>query len=103
MTARPPLDHHRIPPQLCPHCGYLADACSSMTTDEPPRPRDATMCLACGTFWKFGPTLLPEPFSPEEFAALDGETKIELWKMRRAWARLPPDEIRKMRTRGSKA
>lgn len=96
---------HDIPPQLCPHCGYMAEVASNITRGDTnkPRPGDLYMCLACGSFLQFGPALQCERLPKETIAALRPEEKMQLFEMRVAWAMLSEETKRKMRERGGKA
>ena len=49
----------RLPPSLCPHCGYAMDAASALRADAVPEPGDWTVCLACGGVMQFDASLRP--------------------------------------------
>jgi hypothetical protein len=47
---------HRLPPALCPHCGFRLDAASNMEGEARPKPGDLCLCMNCGA-----PSLFTEP------------------------------------------
>jgi hypothetical protein len=97
-------DVHHVPGQLCPVCGYYANACGMLDGEStPPSPGDVVMCLACGAWLVMTPTLHEEVLTPEAFAQLEPETITALLKMRRAWSTLPEYARRAMRQRGGRA
>jgi hypothetical protein len=59
-------------PCLCPACGTLLEASSSLVEDSEarPEPGDCTMCLGCGTILIYTPDMLVRVASPSDLAEM---------------------------------
>ncbi len=68
-------DATRLPPSLCPHCGYFADAASpsDQNPGAVPKPGDFTLCFRCGEVLHFDDQMRMAalPFGKLEAARLD--------------------------------
>lgn len=85
-----------IPPQACPHCGYLLDASTDAYGDETPRAGDASMCAACGKMSIFTNGMGMRLPTPDEQMQLDASP--EVIKLQIIWTSLPhPKAPRKRR------
>lgn len=57
----------RVPPCLCPWCGYMSDAATSVGKAEiVPKPDDISMCIDCGGLLVFKPDLTMRKPEPED-------------------------------------
>jgi hypothetical protein len=61
----------RVPPSMCPACGYACDAATSLEDrDAVPEPGDWTVCLACGELLVFSPLMVLQKPEPGAIAAM---------------------------------
>lgn len=83
----------RLPESKCPFCGYVIDAYSGVTHGRGPKPGDITMCLACGSFSKFGERHELIAMTDLEVHELPEEQRALLNKMRLTRRQVVGDEI----------
>jgi hypothetical protein len=100
MTLGPSIRHaNRF---LCPHCGYVLDASSGLTTGGSPTPGDATICIDCAgaaIYQRAGLTTFLRLPTPEELAELQATPAFvvataTIKKMMRRRKKRPPGRSR---------
>jgi hypothetical protein len=93
----------RGPPQLCPYCGYLADAATpTLHKGAVPQVGDFAICLSCGGVLVFGLGMLLRRASAADLLDVPASLADAL----RQWASMPPEWHRAMaaaRRRGARA
>lgn len=73
------LPASRMPPQLCPRCGYFLDAATHAEgRDRRPKPGDLTMCLECQAPLQFSDELNLGIVDLDELAKEDRAAATEL-------------------------
>lgn len=69
----------RVKPSLCPLCGHMLSAASSITNPRAaPKPGDTTVCISCALVFVFELDMTIRPMNEEELAALTPRQRREL-------------------------
>lgn len=78
------MNTQRTPPVHCVNasCGKLLDAASHEEEGVAPAPGDFTVCLYCGTFYRFVDTLSLQVLTEEQIAELPDASRNELVRTR---------------------
>lgn len=63
---------------ICPKCGKVLDAATSIEEGAIPSPGDITICMYCGELLRFDENLISHKLSDEEFESLDEEFQAQL-------------------------
>ena len=86
----------KIPPQMCPKCGYVVSAASATDgSDDKPEPGNGVFCLNCGELAIFDDFMRLRPPTPTELA--DPELQHEAAHMKRAAIMKQGKDLRKNR------
>lgn len=73
----------RLATDLCPSCGAVVDAVTSLTGPQPTE-GDLSFCGYCGGLHQMGAGLRLEPFSAADFDALPADERANLLRVQRA-------------------
>ncbi len=68
---------------LCPQCGTLLNAASTLEGRFTPKPGDVTVCAYCSTFLKFDEFMFLRILPDEEFEKLEKVEKEQLNAVRK--------------------
>jgi hypothetical protein len=74
---------NRLPPSLCPDCGYQLDCATGVDNDDRPSPGDLTLCLKCTQFLQYNDDMVLVPLAPHTLRGLPAPTRDMLFKARR--------------------
>lgn len=69
----------RMPGNLCPSCGRLADGGTSVNDEpntRPPQEGDWAICLYCGTLNRYGPDLRLRVTTDDERRSIDNDPRV---------------------------
>lgn len=81
-------DATRLPPRLCPRCGYTLDAASNLhDPKQRPKPDDYCLCIACAGYLQFDAQLrlvIPDPIVLAEECRKDPDLDRSLRQQREA-------------------
>lgn len=76
------MKHTDLKPMLCPQCGYMMDACSSVGGEEvAPHKDDISVCFNCGELLTFTDDLRLVKANPLLLMGLDPESEEALIKI----------------------
>lgn len=66
----------------CPFCGYIINAATSPTGDQPPEPGDVSICFKCTSYVVFDDNLKLRCMTDDELLELPNETLSMLTEQR---------------------
>lgn len=86
----------RVPPCLCPWCGYMSDAVTSVEKNGiQPKPGDISMCINCGGLLIFRPDMTMRKIEEADLKDAPPSMRNLIDHMRLLQAKLPARTKRK--------
>jgi hypothetical protein len=80
-------EDYKVPPSMCPHCGYVADGAMRAASDgagREPEPGDVGVCIKCAGINRYNDKLQLEILPAGAFKELSDELRHEVMLAQRA-------------------